>query len=469
MKIKTLLYSVISSIAFFCLVGCDDDLSTIGGDIQPGGDGIFVGADTVFVTAKTISMQDSIFARTTSGALGEYADPILGSTKSDYLFQYYCPNGLKFVGKDRSKIVIDSVVMTISVDSSIVGNRYAPMGLSIYRVNTPLKGNFYTNIDPTSYCDMSTALGRGVFVADELTSSSTLKYIKVKMNNSYGQEFLDKWRQDSTIFASQSKLNDNFKGVYITNTFGNSTLARVNSTRLNIYYNYEGRNYDNTKDSTRTETFTLTATNEVIQMNHIENDIPSTLLTDEEAKTKTYLKTPAGLYTELTVPLADIINSINNKSSIDDKLVINAANFKLMGYTDLETESGLSQPGYLLVIDKDSINGFFEKNDLTQFYKGKTSMIVSRTSATNSYDLGNIATIISHYVNVYKDASNIPDIKFLVIPVELAFSPYESSSGSLAVPGKITSIYNLMSPSGAILRTSPENLKMSLIYSKYNR
>lgn len=467
MKIKTILYSVIFTISFLCLVSCSDELTSIGSDIQPGGDGIFVGADTVFLTAKTISMKDSIFARTTSGALGEYIDPILGSTKSDYLFQYYCPNGLKFVGKDRNKIVIDSVVMTISVDSAIIGNRNAPMGLSIYRVNTPLKGYFYTNVDPTIYCDMSTTLGRGVFVANELGSYYSTKHIKIKMNNSYGQEFLNQWKQDSTIFASQEKLNNKFKGVYITNTFGNSTLAKVNSTRLNIYYNYQGRNHDNTKDSTKTETFTLTATNEVIQMNHIKNDIPSSLLTDAEAKTKTYLKTPAGLYTELTVPLADIINSINNKTEIDSNLMINIASFRLKGYSDLETQSGLSNPSNLLIIDKDSINGFFEKNDLTEFNKGQTSILVTRTAATNTYDLGNMATIISHYVNIYKDKTSIPDIKFLVIPVEVVYSPYETSSGSVTT--KVTSIYNLMYPSGAILRSDRDNLKMTIIYSKYNR
>lgn len=469
MKIKTLLYSVISSIAFLSMVGCNDDLSSIGGDIQPGGDGIFVGADTISLSAKTISMKDSIYARTTSGALGEYIDPILGSTKSDYLFQYYCPNGLTFVGKDRSKIGIDSVVMTISIDSAIVGNRNAPMGLSIYRVNTPLAGNFYTNVDPTKYCDMTTVIGRGVFVTNELTSSSNLKFIDVKMDNAYGQEFLDKWRQDTTIFDSQNKLNSNFKGVYITNTFGNSTLARVYSTRLNIHYNYQDRNFDNTTDSTKTAVFSLSSTNEVIQMNHIKNDIPSSLLTDAEAKTKTYLKTPAGLYTELTIPLEEIVNSMKSKGSTNSSLTINAANFKLMGYTDLEKENGLTPPGYLLIIDKDSIDGFFEKGDLTDLYSGKTCTIVSRTAATNTYDLGNMATMISYYVDQYKDESTIPDIKFLVIPVSIGYSPYETSSGSLAVPGKITSVYNLMSPSGAIFRSSSDNLKMALIYSKYNR
>lgn len=102
MKIKPLLIGL--GLGITILSGCSDDLNLVGSTIQPGGDKMPVYVDTFQMQATTLLM-DSVYARTTSGLLGEFYDPLYGNVKSDYICQFYCPSDFKFqknLSTDRS-------------------------------------------------------------------------------------------------------------------------------------------------------------------------------------------------------------------------------------------------------------------------------------------------------------------------------------------------------------------------------
>lgn len=465
MKIKTSLALVITLSAII-FMACSDDLGSIGNNIQPDGDDIIVGTDTITFddgfSATTAYFNDSIYARTIYGMLGEYLDPTFGKVKSDYLCEFFCPEDVAFRDENKMKS-IDSVFLDVQF-ASFSGDSVSPMGLAVYEVKKSLKPFFFTSVNPSKYLTENDGekphlLGQTMFAIQDVhdtvyssVSTAHIKTIPTRLDLSLGNRFYNEWKTNKETFKNSDKLKEFFKGVYVTTTFGSGSLIEVESTSLVICYTYNLRNAANTADSSAVGIFRLQVTPEVIQMNRINNSLPK--LEDDRA-TKTYLKTPAGAYTELTIPLAKILGSVNAGQTI------NAAELKIKGFTEEEERLRLIRPSTVLLINKDSLANFFFNRKL---HDAKTSFVVSR-SASNTYDFGNVASIINHYAKIYEgvtDPTKIKDLNYLIIPISVSTSTVNNTT-------VITDIYNMMMPRSAILRTDPSNLKMPIIYSKYNR
>lgn len=464
MKIKLLLNLtiVLFAIAF---ASCNDTLDSIGSNIQPAGDDISVYVDTVVLTAKTVSLEDSVYARHASGLLGEYIDPVFGKIKSDYLSELYCPEKLSF---HKNATTIDSVFLDV-ISYGFYGDSISPVGIAAYRIDKKnLDKNYFTNISPTDYSSMQQVIGRGVFTIKDADVYSTGKRYRLSVNKSLGNEFFNEWKNsDGATFKNSETLKKFFKGIYVTTTMGSGSLIDVNTNILQIYYSYTGRNTADTEDSTYVGLFRLPTISEVIQLNQIQNSVPSYMF--ENSDTRAYLKSPAGVCAEVTIPLKDIMEKAK-KNDLTNKL--NSATFKLKGYTEEEEKMGMARSSNLLFVNKDSLSNFFTKNNMAN---SKTSFIMIRDASTNTYNFSysnlassvsnNLATTVNYYVDYYKDKASVPDLKFLVIPIS-ATSQYVTSGYSQVLT--YSNVYNQMAPTSAILRTDSKNMKMALIFSNYN-
>lgn len=467
MKIKHLL-SLAIAILMIAFISCNDELDNIGGNIQPDGDDISVYIDTVVLTARTVSMEDSVYARSNFGLLGEYTDPIFGKIKSDFLSELFCSEKTAFHEKTIS---VDSVFLDIVSEISY-GDSISPIGITAYRVDKKdLNRDFYTNVKPTDYCSMKQIIGQGVFTikdAEHFGSNQAAKQYRLLVNKSLGNEIYNNWKKSNgNIFANEDSLRNYFKGIYITSNFGSGSLINVNTSRLLIYYSYTGRNSGNTADSVRVGSVLLPTNQQVIQLNRVQNTIPSYLL--ENGDSKVYLKSPAGVCTEITIPLKQIIEKAKRNNKIN---IVNSASFNLKGFTEEEQNMTLGQSSNLLFINKDSINNFFSKNKNAD---NNSSFIMIRSAATNTYNFSNsnqvsslsnnLATMVNYYVNYYKDKETVPDLKFLVLPISTAISYVSANYTQVAI---YSSVYNQMTPTSAILRSDKDNMKMGLIFSDYN-
>lgn len=443
MRIKPLL---ILAVTLFSVIfaSCSDDLNTIGDNIRPDEDDIIVGIDTVTLTARTVSMEDSVYARTSYPLLGEYSDPVFGKVKTDYMSELFCPANTKF--KDNV-ISIDSVLVRLAC-YGFTGDSISPMGLSIYEVNKPLVANFFTNVDPKKYVDMSKPLGQNVFSLDASPRINGMRWIITDLDMSVGQRFYNEWKTKPSTFSSPDKFLEFFKGIYITTTFGSTRIMNMAHTFLEIHYTYRVN-----VDSTSVDYLRFPVTQEVIQLNRVQNTIPDNLFTNSD--TRSYLKTPAGVYTEITIPLKEIIE----KTKVGE--IINSASFKIKGFSEEEEKSTFKRPTDLLFINKDSLPNFFLKNNKNN---SRTSFIVTRNQSNNTYDFGNIGYAINYYADYYRNAQTIPDLKYLAIPVDVR-RVKNTSTGSL----DIDAVYNLMNPTSAIFRTDEKNMKMGLLFSTYRK
>lgn len=457
MKIKPIL-CFFAGLVTFSFIACDDDLNSIGSSVQPSNDGIYVGVDTFYFSAKTVKW-DSIYARTTKGLLGEYNDPIFGNIKSDYLCEFYCPKVITFENRVQS---IDSVRLYLEV-SGYVGDTISPFGVSVYKVNKELDRNFYTNVNPSKYCDLSKVIGRNTFSLNQFpfrgNSSYKYKMIPIRLEESVGESIYKEYIDNPETFKNSDALKKFFPGIYITTTLGNDVLMNIESTTFAIYYSYMGRNKKNTADSLYTkQPFSLSVTPEVVQMNHVENnDIDDLSLNNN--KNKAYLKTPAGVYTELTIPLKKIATKVGKDT------IVNAANFSLTGLTEDEQFSAFNRPTRLLFINKDSVDNFFSQKQLPD---NVTSFLIRRTANGNRYNFGNISNLFNFYLKKFREENNtnVPDLKYLVIPVDEAVSYSTSQTGQTVERTKYLS--NLMRPSSAVLRADSAFIRLPMVFSKYN-
>ena len=436
------------------LVGCNDELSEVGSSIQPDGDKSFVYVDSFQLSAKTVLM-DSVYARTTSGLLGEIYDPLYGNIKSDYLCQFYCPENYQFQNTPLNG-VIDSMDLRIFY-SSWVGDSLTPMQVTVYPITTVPERNFYTNVDPEKYCDMQTVLGQKMYTAYDVTISDSVRngltsttytpVVRVKLPTEIGQDFYNETVNNPSSFENQDAFNQYFPGLYITNTFGSGNLLTVYQTSFFIYYRYtvEGSAGQDSIVNGREQ---FNVTREVIQLNHVANaNLEPLLLPDEKY---TYMRTPAGVYTELTLPITEIKETVGSRFLNNLPLTLHAMPQENWDYA-------FEPPSYLLLLPTDSVKGFFEQNKVENNETAFLSGIYD--SSTRTYTFGNISNLIKYQLENAPDE----DLQVSVIPVSR-----ETQSDSYSGTEYTVTLSNYMLPSGVKIVKDNDYMKVGLTTSEYN-
>jgi len=463
MKLKSLYKGLLLTFATIFILSCNETLDQIGFTIQPGKDRLNLGADTLNLQARTIQV-DSVFNKTKYPVLGEYTDPIFGSIKSSYAGEFYFPEGTGF----QEGAVIDSVRVIVSY-TKMMGDSLAPMELSVYKLNKSLKGiNNYTNVNPTGFADMSEPLGVQTFTGKNSTyrtvtytsgyTTSTYKVydINVKLKDELGENFLTEYKKPGHgKMVDPDAFREFFHGLYFTTTFGKSTIVSVDMTSLYVHYHYTDQKGSSTgQDTIRTSALSLNITPEVTQINHIQNKNEQLL---EESPFYAYVKSPAGVNTEITFPLSQIHNKISAQA-------LNLARFTIYATPEPSEDPRvkISPPDYLLLVNKDSLSGFFEQRKLPD---NMTSYLSAKFNATTyAYSFNNISAMINHYNE--KMQGKPFDLVYYLIPVDATYTTiqqsYYSSGGEV-----LTELHNQMWPTAAKLDKQEGNLKLELIFSNF--
>ncbi|MDR3341087.1 MAG: DUF4270 domain-containing protein [Candidatus Symbiothrix sp.] len=451
---------------FFVLVlglfymGCDDSISTVGMGIQPDTDKLSIFDETFTIKARTVKI-DSIYAKIENGFLGEFYDPSYGTIKSGFACQFYPSVG--FIAIDS---IVDSKIDSVRLDiiySSYKGDSLAPMELTVYPVIKPLEKHYYTNVDPATFCDMQNPYAKYAYTARNLTISDSIllvngyqRWLSVSLPTQIGQDYLDGVKNNQ--FKTLDAFFDFFKGTYITTTFGSGSMLDVQSSQISIYYTREHvmRNAADTEDSTAyiPTRAAWAVTKEVIQLNSFKNTNDAFLL--EDNPDKVYIKTPVGVFTELTIPIQEIIQRIGKKKFSSVNLSLSAYQNESWDYTMQYPGGGqisASNNAKMLLIEPDSMKNFFEKQNVAN---NLTSFSTAFNFSTFTYDFSNIANVVQNAIEKAPDR----DLKLLLVPILTTYTTQQDYSGTSEAE-YLSSHY--LYPSGVALKKGEDNLKIRVI------
>lgn len=456
MKAKYALIALLA-ITFF---GCDDNTGNLGYGMFPGSDQLINGQlKTYPVTTESVAA-GRIYAKTNIGYVGKFTDETFGTYQAGFLSTLNCPTGLTFPGvyngtafNDKNKITntmvgTDSDDITLIRDNAgnVVGNIHTvelylwydtyfgdsltACRLSVYQLDKELENAneknayYYTDIDPNEFYDESKAeslLGTKAYTAVDLSVKDSIRNLSTYVPSVHlalekttseriGGEILRMFRKaqiSGTAFGNKEFL-DAFKGIYVKSDYGDGTVLYVDQVQMNVVYkNYaidsiKGKplpTHDG-KDSTYYAYRIFNSTREVIQANQLENDgkVDQLIATHDEC---TYLKTPAGIFTQATLP----VNQISEELSGD---TLNAVKLTFSSYNQPSGSSnfGMAAPSNVMLIRKKDKDSFFANNQLND---GISSFLTSHNTSTNQYTFSNITRLINACINDRKAAEK--DIK----------------------------------------------------------
>jgi hypothetical protein len=430
----------------------------VGNSILPDEDKVTTYADTFRIIASTVKY-DSLYARTNYGYLGEFYDPLYGRLKSDYICQFYCEEDFRFE-QTPDNGQVDTVSLIIQY-YQWKGDGTSPMQMTVYPVDQPLTKNFYTNIDPTEFCDMQHPIASHPYSAqggrlDSSVSSTSVTYYQEQiclLPIELGQKIYDETIHNPSSFSSQEAFNRFFPGIYITTDYGSGNLIYVSNTQIKINYHYTLESSTGT-DSVIYMNEVFNVSKDVIQLNRFQNTNTDQLLEDNDDYT--YLKTPAGIFTRLVIPAVEIGKIVENR-------IINDVSMSLKYMPEENWMYALTPPSYLLLVPEDSIGTFFEnkntENNITSYLStSSTSTSVGYDESTRTYPFPNMANIINYQIRFNPDE----DLRLLAIPVSR--TSVSDSYGTYYT----TSLSHYLAPSGLKVRKDGSNMKIVIISSYLN-
>lgn len=428
-------------IAILTLFGCDDNTGSIGIGMLPPSDGMTAHTTTFNVKTRSF-VADSVFAKTSTGYVGKFTDPEFGYYESSFLTELNCTEDFSFPEvyrvterdsngnpiKATGTMAGDSVVSAqlIIYYNAWFGDSLNACRMSVYELDKKLDKNRYTNINPEEYFnkyDEKSLLGRKAYSAYDTTIPDSVRNETDAQGNAlyspnvafeldkkeFGEgRLLKVYREHPEYFKNAQAFNDHImKGIYVKSDYGDGTILYIDQVSLVMQFRFHFVNdstgvalkkkdgtdslYYSYNDIKRGRPLMFASTKEVIQANQFLN---SEMIKEKAAEQKhTYLKSPAGIFTEATLPYDEIYNQLANDT-------LNAVKLSFSNYNQQSKyEYSMKIPSQVLLIRKNDLKSFFEGNKLSD---NVTSFTTSHN--TNEYTFGNIARLVTYCINEKKAA-----------------------------------------------------------------
>lgn len=477
---KKIFFVLFSALALF--TACDDTTDSIGGSLTRTEDLITVTDGTFGITSRTVVV-DSVLAKSITGYLGTVKDPETGTyITSNFTTQFHTFENfaLPKVSELPKGIKADSCQVRLYY-TSYYGDSLATMKATLYELEKPLEENqqYYSSYSPEESglirlsdnalkVSQAYTLANGNYTDSLRHSNNYVDNITFNLNepytdrngkqyNNYGTYLMQKYYDNPDNYKNSYNFIHNVcPGFYIKSENGVGCMAYIYLSQLNTYFQY--------KDTTEhTGIANFSGTEEVRQFTEITND-KQRIQQLAEDNTCTYIKSPAGLYTELTLPVEQICNGHENDSITSAKLEIPCYSNASVG------RYKFNAPASILMIRVADAAKFFEENKIAD---NRVSYISKYASKTNKYAFSNIGELIKRMYNeMPKDAAmreawkaaNPQWNKVLLIPVKATYTTYRDTE-------VLTSVTHDMSLSSVRLIGGSENphndIQVSVIYSKF--
>ena len=497
---KLRLFTAIAVTAM-AMISCSEDTDTIGSSITNDADRLVYSTGVYKATSKSI-LADSVYSHNSDYYFGMVKDPETKSyVKSGFMAQFNMIEGFSLPSKDSMLSLVDGEVAADSCEISLFvrysksyGDTLTAMKMRLTELDTPideaytyysnfdLKSNGYLRNDGLKINKMFTVrdlkLSDGTLwsiqnnIQYQGTSSDSGYYdrIRIPMNipytskegktyNNYGTYLLRTYYEHPEYFKnSYWFVHKVCPGFNFEITDGLGLMANIMEVDIQAFYRYKN-------DTTSyTSSVYLTSTPEVIQTQYIQNDRTALeqLVNDNSC---TYIKSPAGVYTEVTLPVDEISQAHANDSLLSVSVDFCRQNSSVKG-----DDYQISTPTNILMVHKDSLYSFFENQTM---YDYKSSFMA--TLSKNVYSFSNIGNMITLMAKQKEDGlksdpnwvANHPDWNKVVL-VPISTTVQYSTSYYTGTTSTITGVGNQMGlTSTKLVGGTDTPFEVKVIYAKF--
>lgn len=478
------------AITAMAIVSCSEETAGIGKSLTDEDDKLQVSTGIFEAHSKSLVI-DSIYAQNFDCFFGQIKDPETGTyVKTEFMTQFNLLEGVNFPSKELmvvedGQVIADSCEIRLFFDKErCYGDSLVPLKMRIQELIEPMNDNlvYYTNYDPeeAGYIREGGIDKKQMFsivnhtYSDEVRSSKGYSdMIRIALNdpyiapdgqsyNNYGSYLLQTYYDHPEYFKnSYTFVNKVCPGFNFKIEDGLGVMANINDISMRLFFRYKKSN-----DAFTNTMMAFAATPEILQTSHVTNDKEGLkeLAADNSC---TYLKTPSGIFTEVELPVMKIMEGHHNDSLLSVNMTFQRMNSELF-----ENEYLLKAPSMVLMIQKDSLFSFFEKE---KTYDYRSSFVSSLNKNTYSFtNMGNIVTLMFRdmFVGSLLDPDwekKHPDWnKVVLVPVTTILSAAQKTNTAGAATATINGICNNLALTSTKLVGGNTPIKVNVIYAKFN-
>ena len=478
MKIRIIL---VAAFMYLGLTACDDTTDTLGDSLTHTADKFQLLTDTFGVSTRSMTI-DSVLASSIYPYIGHVKDTETGSyIESSFSSQlsvlqtifYSSPkeDSIKCEKDEWGNYIADKCYIGIYFNS-FKGDTLNTMKFTLHELEKPLEEGvkYYSNFDlaKEGYLrnDGNEIKLAKSYTYEGLVTTDSMRPVIIDLNKeevyvdmngnkykNYGSYLLTSFYKHPEYFSSSYNfIHKVCPGFYFEQTNGIGNMGEVAFVNMAIGFKAL-RN-----DSISAVEITFPGTEEVMQTTFIDNDKDKMreLANDESC---TYVKSPSGIFTEMTLPIENIKRNHENDTISSAKVIVPRYN-----YTSEETM--FSAPEYIMMVPKDSIYSFFEDKNVPD---SKISYLASYSSKNNTYTFNNISDLINKlWQNKEMGIGSEDWNKVVLVPVTVTTNSSTTSSST-----NVTNVTNEMGlKSTKLVRgdgTKDSKLKISVIYNKFRK
>ena len=474
---KNLILPLIALAGIFA--SCDDTTDEVGSSLTSPTDRLIVDYGTFNISSETVKL-DNVISRSSIGYLGKLKDSETGSyITGNFIGQLQSMEGYEFPSRDslvltNGEIIADSCRLYVYY-STYTGDSTVSMKCKLHEMAKPLSEAETYSVDFKPTYENGYLRENGMTksttyslidysISDTARWAGTYRYFNICLDNEYTDVDGNKYNNYGTYImrkyyepggSEKFKNSYNFihnicPGFYLEHTGGIGCMANIALTQLIVYFR------DIKADTIHKNLVLFGGTEEVLQKTNFTQDNAVIEKLKDEGD-HTYLKTPAGLYTQVTLPVDQVFNGHENDT-------LNTARV-----TFIRENNSQETNSYTIPVPEDKVTD------------NRSSYLTSYSSSTNGYTFNNISGMMSimkeaktKYLAEHRGTTEAQYEelhprwnKAIIIPV-ITSSIQTDSYGSK----KITRVVHDMSISSTKLvggKDNPEVIKMSCIYSKFQK
>ncbi len=484
---------LLTAIAFtaMAMISCNEDTDSIGASLTQNTDQLKINTGIYEATTRSI-LADSVYARNFDCYFGMVKDPETDTyVKNEFMAQFNVLEDLEMPEKERIMSLIDGEIVADSCElwlyfdkNECYGDSLTPMKMSVLELERAMDSEaiYYSNYDPEEegYIRSDGLQKELVFTLSNLTYSDSVRqssgyrdFARIALNDkykdkngkaysNYGSYILRNFYEHHEYFKnSYTFVNNLCPGFYFKLLDGLGVMAKMERIVLRIYFRY--KSYVN--DKTINGVLTLASTPEVLQTVKVTNEKAGLvrLVNDNSC---TYLKSPAGIFTEVTLPVDEIMDG-----HLLDYLLSASMSFQRLNSEDPKNKYNFDAPETVLLLPKDSLNSFFEKE---KTYDYKRSYVA--TLRKNNYSFTNLGDLITDMysekiIGVLDDPNwikNHPDWnKVVLVPITTPSITTTTTNTTTSVSTTTAISHEIGLSSTKLVGGKDSPIEIKVIYAKF--